>query len=223
MTKKSVYAGELQHQRSVLPHGVSQFWSWFDLVALLHIIWCFSLSASIPCWLFLMGAMRFTSWYRKFNGSHFVLPPSSIHKITHWVAKWCEPWGIWAGPIVHCVQTLPDGSTLGFALCACQVWLSLLVLRHRGVAVSRACFALRNLLRTELLQEKKTLEDEFAKHKVRRYQYMPVDEFLYVFEYIVIMGLSLCPSLSPPPPHPLSLPLPHTPPLLPLLSPWVHF
>ena len=29
-----------------------------------------------------MGLVRITSWYPKFNGSHFGLPPSSIHKMT---------------------------------------------------------------------------------------------------------------------------------------------
>ena len=28
-----------------------------------------------------MGPVRFTSWYPKFNGSHFGLPPSSIHRM----------------------------------------------------------------------------------------------------------------------------------------------
>ena len=28
------------------------------------------------------GAMRIVSWYTKFNGSHFAVPPSSIHKMT---------------------------------------------------------------------------------------------------------------------------------------------
>ena len=33
-----------------------------------------------------MGAMRIASLNPKFNGSHFVLPPSSIHRMTGWVA-----------------------------------------------------------------------------------------------------------------------------------------
>ena len=29
-----------------------------------------------------VGAVRITSWYPKFNGNHFGLPPSCIHKMT---------------------------------------------------------------------------------------------------------------------------------------------
>ena len=29
-----------------------------------------------------MGLVRITSWYPKFNGSHFRLPPSEIHRMT---------------------------------------------------------------------------------------------------------------------------------------------
>ena len=29
-----------------------------------------------------MGLVRITSWYPEFNGSHFGLPPSSIHTMT---------------------------------------------------------------------------------------------------------------------------------------------
>ena len=34
-----------------------------------------------------MGAVRITSLNPKFNGSHFGLPPSSIHRMTGWVAN----------------------------------------------------------------------------------------------------------------------------------------
>ena len=30
----------------------------------------------------LMGLVRITSWYPNFNGSHFGLPPSEIHRMT---------------------------------------------------------------------------------------------------------------------------------------------
>ena len=29
-----------------------------------------------------MGLVRITSWYPNFNGSHFALPPSEIHRMT---------------------------------------------------------------------------------------------------------------------------------------------
>ena len=45
-----------------------------------------------------MEAVRITSWYRKFNGSHFCLQPSSICRITGWVVTQCEPWRIWTAP-----------------------------------------------------------------------------------------------------------------------------
>ena len=33
-------------------------------------------------YLHLMGLVRITSWYPDFNGSHFGLPPSEIHRMT---------------------------------------------------------------------------------------------------------------------------------------------
>ena len=35
-----------------------------------------------------MGLVRITSWYPNFNGSHFGLPPSEIHRTAHndWTA-----------------------------------------------------------------------------------------------------------------------------------------
>ena len=35
-----------------------------------------------------MGAMRITSWYPKFNGRHFGLPPSSTHRMTGLGGTW---------------------------------------------------------------------------------------------------------------------------------------
>ena len=37
------------------------------------------------------------SWYTKVNGSHFGLPPRSIHKMTGLGGKWCELWRIRTG------------------------------------------------------------------------------------------------------------------------------
>ena len=45
-----------------------------------------------------MGLVHITSWYPNFNGSHFGLPPSEIHRMTG-VAKLCELWRIRTGPI----------------------------------------------------------------------------------------------------------------------------
>ena len=45
------------------------------------------------------GAVCNTSWYPKFNGSHFGLPPSSsCIKWLDWVAQWCERWRMRSGP-----------------------------------------------------------------------------------------------------------------------------
>ena len=61
-----------------------------------------------------MGAVRITSLNPKFNGSHFVVPPSSIHRMTGWVANcrilWCMrttpitflQWGLC--PVRHGIQ-----------------------------------------------------------------------------------------------------------------------
>ena len=43
-----------------------------------------------------MGLCR----YLEFNGSHFGLPPSSIHAVTGWMAILCEPWDMRTSPIV---------------------------------------------------------------------------------------------------------------------------
>ena len=47
-----------------------------------------------------LGPMRIMSWYPKFNGSHFGLPPSCIYGMTGLVAISCELWRIRTGPII---------------------------------------------------------------------------------------------------------------------------
>ena len=49
-----------------------------------------------------MGAVCIKSWYPKFNGSHFGLPPSSIHKMTGLGGKWCERLHKRTAPIETC-------------------------------------------------------------------------------------------------------------------------
>ena len=46
-----------------------------------------------------MGAVRITSLNPKFNGSHFVVPPSSIHRMTGWVANSHILWRMRTAPI----------------------------------------------------------------------------------------------------------------------------
>ena len=46
-----------------------------------------------------MGAVRITSMNPKFNGSHFGLPPSSIHRMTGWVAFYRILWRMRTAPI----------------------------------------------------------------------------------------------------------------------------
>ena len=46
-----------------------------------------------------MGAVRITSLNPKFNGSHFGLPPSSIHRMTGWVAIYRILWRMRTAPI----------------------------------------------------------------------------------------------------------------------------
>ena len=47
----------------------------------------------------MMGAVRITSLNPKFNGSHFGLPPSSIHRMTGWVAFYRILWRMRTAPI----------------------------------------------------------------------------------------------------------------------------
>ena len=48
----------------------------------------------------IIAAVRITSWYPKFYGSHFGLPPMQPSaKWPDWVAKWCGWWRIRTGPI----------------------------------------------------------------------------------------------------------------------------
>ena len=47
----------------------------------------------------IMGAVRITSLNPKFNGSHFGLPPSSIHRMTGWVAFSRILWRMRTAPI----------------------------------------------------------------------------------------------------------------------------
>ena len=47
-----------------------------------------------------MGAVRITSLNPKFNGSHFGLPPSSIHRMTGWVANCRILWRMRTAPII---------------------------------------------------------------------------------------------------------------------------
>ena len=49
-----------------------------------------------------MGAVRITSLNPKFNGSHFGLPPSSIHRMTGWVAISRVLWRMRTAPITLC-------------------------------------------------------------------------------------------------------------------------
>ena len=62
-----------------------------------------------------MGAVRITSLIPKFNGSHFGLPPSSIHRMTGWVANsrilWLyicarPPFVLTMQPVQACLQDL---------------------------------------------------------------------------------------------------------------------
>ena len=46
-----------------------------------------------------MGAVRITSLNPKFNGSHFGLPPSSIQRLTGWVANSRIVWRMRTAPI----------------------------------------------------------------------------------------------------------------------------
>ena len=46
-----------------------------------------------------MGLVRITSRYPEFNGRHFGLPPSTIHRMTALGGKWCELWRIRTNPI----------------------------------------------------------------------------------------------------------------------------
>ena len=48
-----------------------------------------------------MGATCITSLHPKFNGSHFGLPPSSIHRMTGWVAISRIQWRMRTAPIVY--------------------------------------------------------------------------------------------------------------------------
>ena len=49
------------------------------------------------CELGQMGLVRITSWYPKFNGSHFGLPPSEIHRMTG-LPQSCELWRMRTSP-----------------------------------------------------------------------------------------------------------------------------
>ena len=55
-----------------------------------------------------MGAVRITSLNPKFNGSHFVVPPSSTHRMTSWVANSRILWRTRTAPIspVKCSREL---------------------------------------------------------------------------------------------------------------------
>ena len=64
-----------------------------------------SVSSDMSIW---MGCVRITSWYPNFNGSHFGLPPSEIHRMTGLGGKkvipqndgkWREQWCIHTGHI----------------------------------------------------------------------------------------------------------------------------
>ena len=61
-----------------------------------------------------MGAVCITSLHPKFNGSHFGLPPSSIHRMTGWVAISRTQWRMRTAPIVYkkvnaCkISTIPE-------------------------------------------------------------------------------------------------------------------
>ena len=74
-----------------------------------------------------MGLVRITQWYPNFNGSHFVLPPSEIHRMTRNLPR-LPPKIVWTATYSHrphCLVGLASEITQRHMLYGCRVEMTL--------------------------------------------------------------------------------------------------